>query len=231
MKPTSHHAHSEQHCSTSHLFRLNDEDENQLGHLDALFNEIELRAGDQVFENGQTPRHLYLVKRGLIKLHQLQMDGEQRIIRVVRQGEVLGLRGILKEPYRYDASAMVPSVVCQIRLDELMKICTYHPKIRQRVYWHWQQAIDRSSSWLVDLSTGPSKTRMAHLLLKLAAPGSNRICYLPTRQEMAAMLGLQSETVSRIYSEFMRAGYITKLPPRRAALDLEALRQVTDNRK
>jgi CRP-like cAMP-binding protein len=47
---------------------------------------------------------------------------------------------------------------------------------------------------------------------------------------MASMLGLQSETVSRIYSEFSRAGYVSKLSSKRAALDLDALRGVIDRK-
>ncbi len=230
MNPHLHHQQPEIQCTNNRLFKLDDQSGKQLEHLDTLFEEFSLEAGERLFNNGEQPRHLFLVKRGLIKLHQLMINGEHRIIRIVRQGDVVGLRGILKDPYRYDASAVVPTRMCRIEIDELMKICIHNPWIRRRVYQHWQTAIDQTSSWLVDLSTGSSKSRVAHLLLKLAAPGSNRICFMPTRQEMASMLGLKSETVSRIYSEFNRTGYVIKLPPKRAALDIQALQAIAQKK-
>lgn len=229
MEIARHHQTPELQCSNSKLFALENNGDNQLAHLDGLFDEIQLASGNPLFTRDENPEYLFLVKKGFIKLQQLLIDGELRIIRVVRRGEVVGLRGMLQEqPYRYDASAMVPTTVCRIRIEELNRISTYNPWIRQKLYQRWQQAIDQSSSWLVDLSTGSSKSRLAHLLIKLAAPDSNRVCHMPTRHEMASMLGLQSETVSRIYSEFSRAGYVSKLSSKRAALDLDALRGVID---
>jgi len=53
--------------------------------------------------------------------------------------------------------------------------------------------------------------------------------YLPGREDMGAMLGVTTETVSRITAELQRDGLLKVLENNRAAADVDALRPIAED--
>ena len=69
----------------------------------------------------------------------------------------------------------------------------------------WQAALDDTDEWLTELLTGSARWRMLRLLLKLSEFGDEKGCiWMPTRQEMGAMLDMTFETASRLISALRR---------------------------
>jgi len=65
----------------------------------------------------------------------------------------------------------------------------------------WQQALNEADAWLTQFTTGTARQRVARLLLRLACPASDHRLRLFGREDMAAMVGLTTETVSRTIAE------------------------------
>jgi CRP-like cAMP-binding protein len=88
----------------------------------------------------------------------------------------------------------------------------------------WQRALDDSEEWLTELTRGTAHHRMLRLLLKLSEYGEpDGMIWLPTRQEMGAMLALTFETASRVVSSLRKAGVLRPVDARRAQVDMTAL--------
>ena len=199
------------------------------GETDDLAPRIEIvRAakGEHLFRHNDDASYMFALSSGLIKLTQLRADGDHRIVRLVRPGDLVGLRSLLGQSHKYDAVAMVPSVACRIPVTDLRSACNRLPTLRDEIFSRWQHAVDETSNWLVNLSSGSARSRLANLMLSLTQQGTSRICYVPTRQDMASMLGVKTETVSRLYSEFQKSGYIEKKGSRTVVIDAEALQAV-----
>lgn len=187
---------------------------------------IKAAKGEHLFRHNDDASYMYALNSGLIKLTQLRADGDHRIVRLVRPGDLVGLRSLLGQSHKYDAVAMVPSVACRIPVMDLRSACSRLPTLRDEIFSRWQHAVDETSNWLVNLSSGSARSRLANLLLSLTQQDSSSVCYVPTRQDMASMLGVKTETVSRLYSEFKKAGYIEKKGGRGVVIDVEALRTI-----
>jgi CRP/FNR family transcriptional regulator len=75
-----------------------------------------------------------------------------------------------------------------------------------------QAALAEAQNWLAQIvgGTTPARTRMARLLLKLRTGSGDRIIRF-SGEDMAAILGITFETVSRVISEFGRLGILQKV--------------------
>jgi CRP/FNR family transcriptional regulator len=100
-------------------------------------------------------------------------------------------------------------------------------QILAQTYRHLSQA----DCWIADLSTGGIKPRVARMidfLSRLEYGESSNMVELLTVHEMADMLGVTSESVSRILAEFKRNDLLYKLDAcseERYAIDSRQLRR------
>lgn len=90
----------------------------------------------------------------------------------------------------------------------------------------WQRSVQQADAWLTSLSTGGAKARVARLLLLLMDEGAATECELLGREDMGAMLGVTTETASRIVAEFRREGILTETGPNRYTCDIAALGRI-----
>ncbi|MBT8438141.1 MAG: helix-turn-helix domain-containing protein, partial [Gammaproteobacteria bacterium] len=74
-------------------------------------------------------------------------------------------------------------------------------------------------TWITRLSTGHSKGRVARLLLLLDETSTDDSFFLPTRDDMGAMLGITTESASKATAEFKRKGWLKPLQHSRACID------------
>ncbi len=163
--------------------------------------------GEALYRAGTPAECLFTVRSGLVKLVQYLPDGRQRIVRLLRDTDVAGLEALLEEPFQHDAIALRATQVCRIPLDVVRGLEARNPSIRKELMARWQKALVEADAWLTQLSTGSARARMARLLLRLADSGDR--CGLFSREDMGAMLGITTETASRIIAEFKRSGVIT----------------------
>lgn len=182
---------------------LKDED------CDAIARPIDnlvVQSQDFLYRAGSPAASIFTVRSGLIKLVQYLPDGKQRIVRLLRDADVTGLEAMLGQPYQHDAIVLQKAELCRIPLEVVQQLEDRNPLIRKELMTRWQRALEEADVWLTQLSTGGARGRMARLLLRLVEKGDR--CNLFSREDMGAMLGITTETASRIIAEFKRSGVI-----------------------
>lgn len=92
----------------------------------------------------------------------------------------------------------------------------------------WQRSVDKADALLTELSRGQAPARVARLLLHLADTVESDTIYLPSREDIGAMLGITAETTSRVTAEMRRRRIYTELDSRHARLDRERLREMAE---
>ena len=111
-----------------------------------------------------------------------------------------------------DAVACTEVQVCRIPRVLIDELSAAHPELSIDLMKRWQRALDDADEWLTELARGPARHRMLRLLLKLSEyAGEADNIWLPTRQEMGAMLDMTFETASRLVSALRREG-VRNLP-------------------
>lgn len=187
--------------------------------------QLSLDAGSVLYKEGDLGRHLFTVRSGLLKLVQYLPDGTQRIVRLARDTDVLGLEMVVSNEYKHEVIALRQSELCRYPKESVVKLSRTNPELHHELMQRWQKALNEADSWITKLSTGSSKKRMANLLLRLPDEDPTR-CVLLSREDIGSILSITLETASRTISDFKRTGLITELSHNHFELDIPALQAV-----
>ena len=171
---------------------------------------------------------VFTLRSGAMKLVQYLPDGSQRIVRLLRDGDALGLETLVRQPYQHDAIALTDCDICAIPVEVIEKLGREQPRLYQALMARWQQALNEADAWLTQFTTGTARQRVARLLLRLACPASDDHLRLFGREDMAAMVGLTTETVSRTIAELRRQGLLREQDAHLQDCDQATLRRIAD---
>lgn len=202
-------------------------DESLLRAIQDSIEDVELDPGDTLYRMGDPGRAAFTLRRGLIKLVQYLSDGSQRIVRLVRPMDVLGLEALLGQRYQHDAIVLRCAELCLIPTAVLTRLDRESPQLHQELFRRWQRALTEADRWLTELSTGSARQRVARLLLQMADPRSDGTCgcVLLNRKDLGAMLGITTESASRTVAEFKREGVLRETGDT-CLCDLAALQRI-----
>lgn len=194
--------------------------------LDLHIEDLEFPTGSIIYSTDQPGRALFTVRHGTVKLVQYLPNGSQRIVRLLRRGATLGLEAVLDEPYRHTAITMQAALICRIPATAMHQLNTKSPILCAQLMKRWQQSIDQADEWLTRLSTGTARARVARLFLHLLDNSDTSKCQFFTREDVASILGITSETVCRIVAEFSREEVIIASSNNQYGCNVEKLEKV-----
>lgn len=193
-------------------------------------DQFSIKSGGHLYRSTEAAEHLFTVRSGSLKLVQYLPDGNQRIVRVVRATDVLGLEAMIEGSfYQHDAIALQPSELCRLPVRVVRELGERNPELHRELMARWQQALSEADAWLTELSTGSAKQRIARLLLRLVRNRETSDCQLFSREDMGSMLGITTETASRTIAEFKRQSLLVETSPNRFLLDIPNLKRIAEN--
>jgi len=203
------------HCSLRQTALFSDLRSPELGRLTRHIRSGLLRAGDVVYRAGETGTAVFTVRVGVVKLL-LEIPGrESRIVRLIGRGATLGLEALAYAPYAHSAVTLRDSSVCRIPLPTVDKLHGYNPALINGLMHKWHEQMLWADRWIGLLGAGPICQRLGDLLRLLREISGDPIdeLHLPPVADIAAILGVSHESVSRQMAELKRAGLLTHVAP------------------
>lgn len=213
------------HCGIRELVLFADLQVDDFDFLNLPIESIELQAGDVLYKEKQRARHVYTVRSGLLKQVRYLADGSYRIVRLLRQGDLAGIEALDNSSYMHHTIVLQNTTICQIPVENIESLNQNTSHIYKQLTARWQKIQYDADIWLTELTVGHSKKRMANLLIYLASQNSDVSFYLPSREDMGALLAITTETASRIIAEFKRQGLL-KTNGNDATIDFLKLKQL-----
>lgn len=202
------------HCGIRKLMLFSGVPDSGFEHLLKPVDNLIYRTGATLYEEGSPGQSVFSIRRGLVKLLYRTPDGNQRIVRLLGKGVTIGLELLDQGTgYHHTAVAVQDLDLCSIPLATLRDLEMRFPALCDKVRQQVQHQVDRADHWIKALNTGVTRARIAQLLLLLMEIGADRngdIQLLP-REDMAAVVGVTTETASRVIAEFRRLGLLTKV--------------------
>ncbi len=189
--------------------------------------QVHMGPGDILYKVGDVGHYLFTVRSGLIKLVQYLPDGTQRIVRLMRSTDVLGMELLVGQCYEHEAIVLRASELCRYPKEAVNRLSQSNPVLHKDLMTRWQKALTGADAWLTQLSTGTAKKRVANLLLRLREEGTNE-CYLFSREDVGSILSITIETASRTISEFKRQKLITEISSNHYNLDVAGLHRLIE---
>jgi CRP/FNR family transcriptional regulator, anaerobic regulatory protein len=162
---------------------------------------------DVLYHQGYGSDTVCFITRGLLKLVSHLPNGRARIVRLHRPGSVLGLSGLRGHCNEHTAIAVTSVSALHVPLGTIQQLRTEDPRSYVCLLERWHDYLRDADTWIVQFSTGPIRGRVARLLEFLGhfEPGATGGCVdLLTCEEMASILGVTGESVSRILADFKR---------------------------
>ncbi|SDP97082.1 cAMP-binding domain of CRP or a regulatory subunit of cAMP-dependent protein kinases [Mucilaginibacter sp. OK268] len=165
-----------------------------------------------IYYDGDKGNGLYLVTGGKIKTIKLAEDGRELMTGIYGTDEYLGVNAMLaNEVYTDTATALEDSTVCLIPKDQLEQLLHLYPEVAREFIKLLANDIRDKEDQLMQLAYHSVRKRMAEALSRLhRQQSSGADGFKITREDLAAMAGMATETVSRTLSDFKEEGLIEK---------------------
>ncbi|HTT23829.1 MAG TPA: Crp/Fnr family transcriptional regulator [Candidatus Sulfotelmatobacter sp.] len=171
--------------------------------------------GEQLFTEGQPADGIFVLCSGRAKLSMASYEGRTIIINISEAGDVLGLNAVISDrPYEVTAELMKPGQDAFIPRPLLLQFMKDNEEVAMHVTEHLSGSYYTAHEAIrsVGLASNPAQ-RLAKLLLSLCPntpeedDGEDSLLGL-THQEIADILGLSRQTVTREFSEFRKEGLL-----------------------
>jgi CRP-like cAMP-binding protein len=155
---------------------------------------------------------LYLVISGKIKTIKLAEDGRELMTGIYNADDYLGTNAILlNDIYKETATAIEDSQLCLIPKEQIEQLLNLYPEVGKEFIKLLANDIREKEDQLLQLAYHSVRKRMAEAMLRLAGQqGEDGLSFKISREELAAMAGMATETVSRTLSDFKEEGLIDK---------------------
>jgi CRP/FNR family cyclic AMP-dependent transcriptional regulator len=181
-----------------------------LRQLNALRQTAFYPRGAVLFFQGESPRGLFILCSGQARLSANSKDGQSITLRLVEQGEVLGLSSVISNaPYLASAETVKPSRLSFIPRLQFLQFLRANPDAALSVAKHLSMELHKAWEQTGLLALSPStQAKLAQFLLAWAAEHGHKtadgihLALNMTHEEMAKSIGASRESVSRILGDF-----------------------------
>ena len=193
-----------------------------------------VRAGDAVYQVGQSFGCLYVVNSGFFKMVNLSGEGREQVVSLHFKGDWMGLDGISNGKYGCDAIAMDTGEIWAIRYDALIQAAVRTPALLTAMHGAMSRELRRDHDSMMSLCTLPADARVAGFLrywadaLDQRGLRTDQFTLRMTRAEIGNYLGMTLETVSRALSKLARVDVIRFTEKGRRDIHIPQIAALTD---
>jgi CRP/FNR family cyclic AMP-dependent transcriptional regulator len=168
--------------------------------------------GAVLFVEGQSPRGIYVLCKGRVKLSICSTDGKTLILKVAEPGEVLGLSASVSgKAYELTAETLDPCQVNFVKREDFLRFLKEHGEACLRVAEQLSEKYNSACHEIRSLGLSHSAAeKLAKLLLDWstkngeAAKIEPRLKLALTHEEIAQMIGTSRETVTRLFADLKK---------------------------
>ena len=205
-------------------------DTEELKALNAIGRRRMLEPGESLMWEGEDSVLVANVVDGVLKLSTGTEDGREQIVGVVYPSDFIG------RPFGstsgHGVTALTQAKVCVFSRRDFDAFAREHPALEHKLLQRTLAELDRTRRWMLLLGRKSASEKLASFLLemseRLVQPGCDTMVETPlrrfalpfSRQQVADVLGLTIETVSRQFTRLKAEGLID-LPSRREVVILD----------
>jgi len=164
--------------------------------------------GQFVFFEGSRPTGLYCIYSGKIKVYKIKGSGKTQIVRLAKDGDILGYRSLLTgEMYSSFATVLEDALICYIPKNVFQNLIRKNSEFSLRVIDLFAKELLKAEDQITSLALKPVRERVAEGLILLkqffgVKPDGVTLDVKLTREEIGSIVGTATETVVRVLSEF-----------------------------
>ena len=172
------------------------------------------KRGKALFSEGDPVTGIFFLYSGVVKIHAPWVDGREMIVRIVRGGEIAGIRGLGGPPvYPISATALEDTLACFVDNEFLELSLKANASLTYTLMHYYAAELQKAEKRMRDMTHLEVKGRIAGALLELLSGfgtlADGTLALKLTRQDIAAYAGTTYETVFKFFTELTSAGVIS----------------------
>lgn len=199
-------------------------------YIERLLSEIKLVSlsrGEVLFNRGERASGFYILATGQIKLGFSSAQGTEKIIDIVTPGKSFGEAiAFLDRPAPVTAQALQASTLILVPRKTLLSILHEDPGVACSMLASLSVRMHHLVNSIESISLLSGTQRLIGYLLQLNSltPGVSTVTLTSTKANIASLLNISPETLSRIMQKLTEAGLIAVYGKDIDILDMDALR-------
>ncbi len=170
------------------------------------------RPGEVIFYEGETPRGLFVVCDGRVKVYKSSRTGQQLTTRIEAPGDLLGHITLLAQgAYSGSAEALEGATVSMVDERTFLNFLIKFPYSALALLRALSHDVRRGEDQARDIAFKPARGRLADTISRMMSPGKPhpRVTGIK-RKDLAEMAGLTIETTVRLLKDFEKRGILRK---------------------
>ncbi len=168
---------------------------------------------DIIYRQGDYASYAYKIKQGKVKIYQVNEDGKELILDILREGDFVGENALIQDIERTEsAQAMEETELILLGRQEFQELLFKNHEVSAQFIKLLSKNLIEKENELIEMAYDTVRKRTADALMKLyetykSAGGSVKIEV--SRADLASMVGTATESVIRMLSEFKKDGFIS----------------------
>lgn len=195
----------------------------------------QITPGRTLFHQGFQPEQLIQMVSGLVRMTQINAEGFQTTLRIMRAGDVLGCVAALQSfPYPATATALNDVTILTWRASTFVELTNRYLAISENVRIIVGDRMHDMVQRVGEMTGRRVEKRIAASLLRLSTQAGVKtdagihIEFPVTRTDLAEMAGLTYFTVSRMLSVWQKQGLVKCGRQRMTILDAARLSEIAE---
>ena len=175
------------------------------------------KTGELVFGPSRTPRQVYVLEDGLVRLFRVTATGAEFTLGYVRPGEIFGETSVVSDrPREAFGQARVASRILHVPRAAFIAMLRSNSPTLYLIAKRLARRVLDLQSRVHDLTSLNARARLARFLLRMGVEHGRRddeglVVGLPlTHEEIGALIGTSRQTVSVLLRELADAGLVTR---------------------
>lgn len=191
-------------------------DDAELGAISAMLVEKPYTRDAAIVEKDDAGDAMYIISRGRVKVVMPGDGGREVILNILKAGDFFGEMALVEEAGQRSADviALEDTKVLVLKRDVFVDHVLKNPKVALNIMAELSRRLRRADELIGDLALLDVGARISRIITELGerdgvdTDEGRLIRERPTQQDIASMIGTSRETVSRMLSDWQRAGLI-----------------------
>lgn len=221
MKYCQHHNRQDNCISLVPIFSLLSGDE--MNEIARITESRIYEKGEMIYLAGDQTDKLYVLYEGLVKLTKYSESGKEQVIRLLKPGDFMGEYNLFsKKSFEENSEALKRSKMCIIEGKKLRELMKKYPSISFKIIEEMTERLVKAEQLLKNVAVESVEKRIADKLLSLADE-CNIVHLEMTKKDLASMMGMSAESLSRKLTKFEQERIIKQTKGEIVILDEDAL--------
>lgn len=173
-----------------------------------------IRKKQIIYYEGDSISGIYLILSGKVKAIKLNDDGREFVTGMYGPEDYIGIQAMLSGDHHNETvEAIEDTTICLLPKETVNQLLDNYTDIGQKFIKVLSSNLIEKEEQLLQLAYHSVRKRMAEILLRLAkssTDGADELIIRISREDLASMAGMATETVSRTLSDFKDENIIEK---------------------